>query len=99
MPNRVAPIPTYNGYNDIYYSDSDKEPVFEEMVDSKTLNPIYTYIVVPQLLTLDTTPTKVLNKQRKIRGRKRLATIKRAQSDTTASTHFLSTALYSVSRL
>ena len=34
----------------------------------------------------------------KIRGRTRLATIRRAQSDTTASARFLSTALHSVSQ-
>ena len=38
----------------------------------------------------------MINKQRKIRGRTRLATIKRAQFDTTASARFLLTALHSV---
>ena len=47
IPNCGAPIPTSNGYNNIYSLDSDDNPVFEEMVDSKTLNPIHTYIVVP----------------------------------------------------
>ena len=98
MPNRVAPIPTYNGYNDLYYSDSDDGPVFEEMVDSKTLKPINTYIVVPQPLTLSSTSTKVLKKQRKIRVRKKLAKIKRSQSNKTASARFLSTALHSLSQ-
>ena len=37
MPNRAAPTPTSNGYNDIYSSDSEDDPVFKEMVDS---NPI-----------------------------------------------------------
>ena len=32
MPNRVKPIPTSNGYNNIYSLDSDEDPVFEEMV-------------------------------------------------------------------
>ena len=67
------------------------------MVDNnpiiKTIN---TYTVVPTKLTLVSTPTKVLKKQQKIRVRTRLATIKRAQSDTTASAMFLSTALHSV---
>ena len=40
----------------------------------------------------------MLKKQRKIRGRTRLATIKRAQSDTTTSASFLSTDLHSVSQ-
>ena len=97
MPNRVTPTPTSNGYNDIYSSDSDDNPVFEDLVDSKTLQPINTYIVVPQPLILYSTPPKVLKKQRKIRGRTRITTIARAQSDTTASTRFLSTALHSVS--
>ena len=98
VPNRVAPIPTSNGYNDLYSLDSDDDPVFEEMVDSKTLKPINTYSVVPQLFTLASTPTKVIKKKRKIRDRKILATIKRAQSDTTASACFLSTSLQSVSQ-
>ena len=69
------------------------------MVDShpivKTVN---TYVVEPPKLTLVIPPTKALNKQKKIIGRKRLATIQRAQSDTTASARFLSTALHSVSQ-
>ena len=83
--------------NENAYSHND-EPVFEEMVDGKTLNPINTYIVLPPPLTLAITPTKVLKKKRKIRGRTIIATIKRAQSDKTASTCFLSTALHSVSQ-
>ena len=69
------------------------------MVDSnpivKTVN---TYFVEPHKLTLVRPPTKVLKKQRKIRGRKRLETIQQAQSDTTASSKLLSTALHSVSQ-
>ena len=98
IPNRVAPTLTSNRYNDHYLLDSDDDPVFKKMVDSKTVNPINIYIVVPQPLTLDSTPPTVFNKQRKIRGRTRLATIKRAHSDTTASARFLLTALYSVSQ-
>ena len=59
MPNRFAPIPTSNEYNNLYSSDSDDDPVFEEMVGSKTLKSINTYSVVPQLSTLASTPTKV----------------------------------------
>ena len=85
VPNCAAPPLNSNGYNDLYSSDSDKDPVFEEMVDSnpiiKTIN---TYIVVPPNLTLVRPPPKVLKKQRKIRGRTRLATIQQSQSDTTA---------------
>ena len=40
MPNRVAKIPTSNGYNDLYSSNYDNDPVFEEMIDGKTLKPI-----------------------------------------------------------
>ena len=97
-PNRAAPTPTYNGYNDIYSSESEDNPVFEEMVDSspiiKTIN---TYTVIPPKLTLVSTSPNVLKKKRKIRGRTILTTIKQAQSDTTASARFLSTALHSVS--
>ena len=40
----------------------------------------------------------MLKKQRKIRGRTRMATIKRAQSNKTASDRFLSTSFHSVSQ-
>ena len=70
MPNRVAPIPTSNGYNDLYSSESDNNPVFNEMVSIfNTVKSINTYSAVPQLLELASTPNKVLKKQRKIRGR------------------------------
>ena len=89
MPNRAAPPLTSNSYNNLYSSDSDEDPVFEEMVDSnpiiKTIN---TYIVVPPKLTLVSPPPKVLKKQKKNRGRTRLATIQRTQSDTIASVRF-----------
>ena len=50
MPNRVAPIPTSNGYNNLYYLESNNNPVFEEMVSNlKTVKSINTYSVVPQL--------------------------------------------------
>ena len=64
----------------------------------KIVNSINTYSVLTPYLTIAITPTKVLKKQRKIRGRTRLATIKRAQSDTTTSASFLSTDLHSVSQ-
>ena len=98
MPNCAALTSTSNGYNNIHSSESDDEPVFKEMVDSKSINPINTYIVVPPNLTLVITPPKVLNKQRKIRGRKRITTINQAKYDKTASDRFLSTALHSVSQ-
>ena len=76
MPNQPTPPLTSNRYNDLYSSYSGEEPVFEEMEDSnpivKTVN---TYIVEPHKLTLVIPPTKVLKKQKHIRGRKRLATI------------------------
>ena len=55
--------------------------MFEEMVDSNSIDPIYNYIVVPPNLKLVSTPPKVLKKQRNIRGRTRLTTIKRTNSD------------------
>ena len=98
MPNRAVPTPTSNGYNNLYSSESDDDPVFEEIVDSNYIKPINTYILVPPNLTIVSTPTKALNKKRKIRGRTRLTTIKQAQSDKTASARFLSTSLHSVSQ-
>ena len=97
MPNHIAPTPTSNGYNDLYSSDSDDDSVFEEMVDSKILNPINAYIVLPQPLKLGITPHKVFKKQLKIRGGKRLATIKRANYNKIASACFLLNALHSMS--
>ena len=47
LPNQFIPMPTSNRYNDLYYYDSEDEPVFKEMVISKTLKPINTYSVVP----------------------------------------------------
>ena len=41
MPNQAAPMPTSNGYADIYSYDSEDDPVFEEMViNDKTVNSI-----------------------------------------------------------
>ena len=68
------------------------------MVSSKTLDTINTYNVVPLNKTLDSTPTKAINKQRKTWRRIQLATINQAQSGTTASTIFLSTDIHSVSQ-
>ena len=99
ISNCPAPPLTSNGYNDLYSSYSEEDPVFEEMVNSNPMvNTVITYIFEPHKLTLVSPPTKVLKKQRKIRGRTRLETIQRAQSDTTASARFLSTAIYSVSK-
>ena len=64
----------------------------------KTVNSINTYSIVPPCLTLAITPTKVLKKKCKTRGRTHIETINQAQSDTTASTRFLSAALHSVSQ-
>ena len=68
------------------------------MVSNNTINSINTYSIVTPNTTLSSTPTKVLKKQRKTRCRKHLDTIKRTQSDTTASARFLLTALHSVSQ-
>ena len=76
MPNRAAPTPTYNGYKNIYSYDSDDNPVFKELVDSNSIKPINTYIVVPPNLKLGSTPPKVLKKNRNIRGKTKIATIK-----------------------
>ena len=97
MPNCVAPTSTSNGYNTLYSSDSEDDPLFEVMVDSNSIKTINTYIVVPLPLTLVSTPPKVLNKKHNIRGRTILATIKRAQYNKTESALFLSTALRLVS--
>ena len=94
LPNQDAPMTTSNRYADFYSYDSEDEPVFVEMVGSKTLNPITTYSVLPLSKTLISKPHKVLKKQRKTRLRTQLATIKQAQSDTTSSTKFLLTALH-----
>ena len=68
------------------------------MVSNNTINFINTYYVVPHNTTLDSTPTKVLKKQRKTRHMTQIETIKRAQSDTTVSDRFLSTSLHPVSQ-
>ena len=68
------------------------------MVSSKTLKLINTYYVVPINKTLGITPTKVLKKKRKMQRQSNLATIKQAQSDTTASSRFPLTAPCSVSQ-
>ena len=95
MPKQAAPITTSNRYADIYSSDSEDDLVFKEMVsDYKTVNSINTHHIVPPHLTIARTPTKVLKKQSKTRGKKNIATIKQSQSDTTASDGFLSTALH-----
>ena len=63
MTNSDAPPLTSNGYNDLYSSDSEDDPVFEEMVDSDPIiNTINTYIVVPTKITLFSPPPKVLKK-------------------------------------
>ena len=99
LPNQVAPGPLSNRYLYLYLSDSDNPPVFNEMVSSNNnLNPINTYSVVPPSVTLVSTPTKVLNNHCNTRHSKKLGTIRWAQSDNTASTRFLSTALHSVSQ-
>ena len=82
MSNHLAPVPSSNRYADLYLSDLNCAPVFEELVISKTINPTNTYFVVPTIVSLDRTPTTVLNKCRKTRGRKQLDTIQRAQSYT-----------------
>ena len=58
MPNQSAPMPTPNRYADLYSYDSEYEPAFEEMVDSKTLKPINKYYVVPLSKTPIGTPHK-----------------------------------------
>ena len=67
------------------------------MVSGKNLKPINIYSVVPTIEAQIRTPTKVINKLRKTRRRKYLYKIKIAQSETTASARFSSTALHSVS--
>ena len=99
MPNQYAPIPTSNGYGDIYSSGSEDDTAFEKFFSNdKTVNSINTYSVVPPRLTLASKPPKVLKKNHKTRGRIQLATTKQAQSNKTASDRFLSTALHSFSQ-
>ena len=46
LKNQAAPMPTSNGYVDLYSSNSDNNPVFDEMVSNdKTVNSIHTYSV------------------------------------------------------
>ena len=71
--------------------------MFEEIVDSKTLEPIITYFVVPLSKAPISTPHKVLNKKRKTRWRTHLANINQAQSYTKASARFLLNAFHKVS--
>ena len=76
---------------EIYSSDLDDIPVLEEMFSiNKTVNPINTYFVVTPSVVLVSTPTKVIKKRRKIRCRKKLATIKISELDTIDSARFLS---------
>ena len=89
LPNQVAMVSSSNRYADLYSSDSE---------DANTINPINTYSLVTQSVTLVITPTKVLKKICNIIRRKKIATIKITQLDTTVSARFLSTALHSVSQ-
>ena len=99
MPNKLALMPSSNGYVYLYFSDYDNTPVFKEMVSSdKIVDPINTYFVVTPSVTIVITPTKVLPNFHKTICRKNRDTIKREKSDTTASAIFLSTTLYSVSQ-
>ena len=91
-------MPTSYRYANLYSSDPEDEPLFEELIDCKTVKPINTYYVVPLSKTLISTPHKVLKKQHKTRRWTQLATIKQEQSDTTSSDRFLLTALHSVSQ-
>ena len=99
LPDQSAPIRISNGYVDLYPSDSEDELVFEEIIDSKTLNPINTYSVVHLSNILISTPHNVLKKQLKTRLRINLATIKRSHYNTTVSSVFLLTDLHSVSQV
>ena len=46
MPNRPTPPLTSNRYNDLYSSDSEVDPVFEEMVDGNNIvKTVNTYIL------------------------------------------------------
>ena len=64
MPNRPVQPLTSNGYNDLYSSDSEKYPVFKEMVDSNSIvKTVNIYFVEPHKVTLVRPSTKVLKKQ------------------------------------
>ena len=48
LTNQAVPMPISNGYANIYSSDSEDDPVFNEMVSNdKTVNSINIYYVVP----------------------------------------------------
>ena len=99
LMNQVAPVPSLNGYTDLYLSDLDNAPVFEEIGSSdKNVNPINTYFVVTPIVALVSTPPKVIKKRCKTRHRKNIDTIKIPQLENTTSAIFLSTALHSVSQ-
>ena len=68
------------------------------VISNNTVNPINKYHVVPQIVTLVITLTKVLNKRRKISHRKKVPTLKGSQSDNTASSILISTTVHSVSQ-
>ena len=90
---------TSNRYYNVYSLNSDKNPVFDEMVSNdKTANSINAYSVVSLNSTLASTPTKLIKNKHKTRRRTQLTTINRAHSDTISSARFLPTALHSVSQ-
>ena len=99
--NQADPSPSYKGYADLYLSDPDNAPVFEEMVGNevkKHINTISKYDVSPPVVVLNIIPYKVLKKRRKTICQGEISTIKRTQLDTSVSARFLLTALHSVSQ-
>ena len=87
-------------YADLHFSDSDDDPVFEEMVGNeyKPIHLIITRTVSPLVVEIKNIPSKVLNNRHKKIHIRELETIKRAPSDISTSSQFLSIAIHSVSQ-
>ena len=101
LPKQRNPDPSSNGYANLYFSDFEDAPVFDEIVGdevNKPIKPISTYNVYHLVVALKSKPYKVLKKHRKTIFQRELATIKREQSYPSASACFLSIAMHSVSQ-
>ena len=100
LPNQIAPLPSSNGFSDLYSLDSEDDSVFDEMVGNDKINcikSISTYIRSP-LVVANHAPPKVTKKRRKTLCRRQLYSTRRTQSDNAASDRFLSTALHYLSQ-
>ena len=100
LQNQTNPDTYYNGCADTYFSDSDNNPMSEDMVGDKDkpINPINTCTVSPLVVALKIIPSKVLKKRCKTIRRLVPETIKRAQTDNSTSEQFLLAIIHSVSQ-